>query len=87
MNLDLVFKAFFLLEVLIALVCLFRALDDLRVSWRSTLAGLFIIGVSLSINGLHFYRVGQAQDLIGLVQFMAVGIGFLYTADGASKKI
>lgn len=81
MNLDLVFKSLFVLECLLAILALIAALKGNRRNWRSTVAGVFVLSVALGINGLHFHRTGQAQDLVLLVMMMAVGIGFLFAAD------
>jgi len=50
MNLDLVFKTIFLAECVLVVFALIAAVRGNRQHWRSTVAGIFILTVSLDIN-------------------------------------
>jgi len=82
MNLDLVFKILLSIE-LITIILLF-AFDQQRLirDWRTTLAGLVVIGQQLFTDALYFANAHQLHDIVSLTSFLAVGIALLLAGDG-----
>lgn len=54
-------------------------MEDLKKSWKSTLVGFIVIGMSI----YHYFQTGQA-DWSGMVTLLA-GVGFLFTKDATDS--
>jgi hypothetical protein len=80
-----IFNLIILTELLLITGLFAFSWHQLWLHWRTTAAGLFVIGVILLINGIIFCRTGGILNTIDLAQFLAIGIAFLLAADGEGQ--
>jgi hypothetical protein len=58
----------------------------LRTEWKTTLAGLCVLAVTLFVNGMYFARTGGIYDMPGLAINLAIAIAFFICPDGQQRE-